>query len=212
MHVGLDDLRITDEGRIAFVLKLAAKLRGEAHVEQWERGVKLLGTSAVGDAVIAATIDCDVGIHFEPGKLAGDVLLDPHVAAIHLELEDLDVHRLSRLGGKVAHELGDSFTPMVARQLKRREGRLVEKANASIAKQRDRLRLPCRLHSSPAALGQRSMRCCPLLRFDRTGTARGFTTGQVPSPPKRNLADVAARRITIGRRQDVSDLTTGPVF
>ena len=142
LHVGLDKLRLTDNGRIAFALRLRAKLRGEAHVERWERGVKLLGTSAQGDATIQATIDCDVGLHFELGKLASDVQLDPHVGAIQLELVDLDVHRLSKVGGKVAHELGDSLTPMVARQLKRREAKLTEKANASIAKHRDRLRLP----------------------------------------------------------------------
>ena len=142
LHLGLDKLRLTDQGRIAFSLRLSAKLRGEGHIERWEQGIKLLGVSAQGDATVAATIDCDVGIRFEPGKLASDVLLDPRVTAINLELIDLDVHRISRLGGKAAHELGDSFTPMVARQLKRREAKLVAKANAGIAKNRDRLRLP----------------------------------------------------------------------
>ena len=142
LHVGLDKLRLTEQGRIAFALRLSAKLRGEAHIERWEQGIKLLGISAQGDATVAATIDCDVGFGFEPGKLASDVLLDPRVTAINLELVDLDVHRISKLGGKAAHELGDSFTPMVARQLKRREAKLAAKANASIAKHRDRLRLP----------------------------------------------------------------------
>jgi hypothetical protein len=142
LHVGLDHLHLNDAGRLTFTLRLAATLHGEARIEQWERGIKLLGTSAAGDATVAATIDCDVGIRFESGKLANDVLLDPHVAAIHLELVDLDVRRISKLGGKAAHELGDSFTPMVARQLKRREAKLVEKANASIEKHRDVLRLP----------------------------------------------------------------------
>ena len=50
-------------------------------------------------------IACDVGIRFEAGKLAHDVLLDPHVAAIDLELVDLDMQRISRIEGKVAHEL-----------------------------------------------------------------------------------------------------------
>jgi hypothetical protein len=142
LHVGLDNVHLTDQGRLAFVLRLVARLRGEGHIEQWKLGVKLLGTSAQGDATVAATIDCDVGIQFEAGKVASDVLLDPHVTAIRLDLVDLDVRRIGRLGGKAAHELGDSFTSMVARQLKRREGKLVEKANASIAKNRDHLRLP----------------------------------------------------------------------
>ena len=115
-------------------MRLSAKLRGEAHLERWEAGDQAARDQRQGDATVAATINCDVGIRFEPGKLASDVLLDPHVTAISLELIDLDVHRLSKLGGKAAHELGDSFTPMVARQLKRREAKLVAKANASIAK------------------------------------------------------------------------------
>ena len=142
LHVGLDRLHMTDQGRLAFVLRLSARLRGEAQIERWQQGIKLMGTSAAGEAVISATVDCDVGIRFEGGNLASDVLLDPHVAAIHLDLVDLDVHRLGKLGGKAAHELGDSFTPTVERQLRRREGKLAEKANAAITKNRDHLRLP----------------------------------------------------------------------
>ncbi len=101
------------------------------------------GDQRLSEATVTChAIDCDVGIRLDPGKLTSDVLLDPHVAAIRLELIDLDVHRISKLGGKAAHELGDSFTPMLARQLKHREAKLTAKANASIAKHRDRLRLP----------------------------------------------------------------------
>jgi hypothetical protein len=140
LHLRLGNVHASESGRIAFSLLLEAKLRGEAHIERWRLGTKTFNVSALADAIVEARIDCDVAIRFEPGKLLSDVVLDPRVTAVHLKLIDLDLKRLSKIGGDPVHELGDSITPLVGRELDRREPKIVAKANAAIDKRRNRLR------------------------------------------------------------------------
>ena len=99
----------------------------------------MLNTSAVGDMIVEARLDCDVAIRLVPGKLVSDVVLDPRVTAVDLRLVDLDLRRVGILGHDVAHELGDSLTPILAKELDEREAKIVAKANAAIEKRRDRL-------------------------------------------------------------------------
>lgn len=127
-------------GTTAFVLQLAAKLSGEAHIERWRKGVKMLNTSVFFDAAIEARIHCELNIRREPGKLIDDVVLDPRVTAVELKLVDFDLRRLGILGRDVAAELSNPLKPLIARELERRQGKIVEKANAAIDKQRSKLR------------------------------------------------------------------------
>ena len=140
LHVRFDKARSVDANRFAFSLQLESKLRGEAHIERWRKGIKMLNTSAQGDLVVRARLDFDLGIRLEPGKLLTDVVLDPRVTGVDLELVDLDLRRVGVLGHDVAHELGDSLTPLIADQLNDREPKILAKANAAIDKRRDRLR------------------------------------------------------------------------
>jgi hypothetical protein len=140
LHVHFDQARSVDANRFAFSLSLECKMRGEAHVERWRKGVKMLNVSAQGDMVVRARLDCDLAIRLEPGKFVSDVVLDPRVTAVDLQLVDLDLRRVGVLGHDIAHELGDSLTPIITHELDQREAKIVAKANASIQKRRDRLR------------------------------------------------------------------------
>jgi hypothetical protein len=140
LHVRFDQGRSVDASRFAFSLSLECKLRGEAHIERWRKGIKMLNVSAEGDMIVQARLDCDVGVSLAPGKFVSDVVIDPRVTAVDLRLVDLDLRRVGVLGHDVAHELGDSITPIIAHELDEREAKIVAKANASIEKRRDRLR------------------------------------------------------------------------
>ncbi len=140
LHVRFDRSRNVDSNRFAFSLELESKLRGEAHIERWRKGIKMLNVSAEADMVVQARLDCDLAIRLEPGKLLSDVVLDPRVTGVDLRLVDLDLRRVGVLGHDVARELGDSLTPIIAHELDEREPKIVAKANAAIEKRRDRLR------------------------------------------------------------------------
>ncbi len=128
------------DGRVALVLTVQARLSGKGQFERWQRGVKLFDVSAESESTVLARIECELGIHREPGTLVDDIVLDPVVTAIHLQLVDLDVRRVGKLGHDVARELGNALRPTIAHELARREPKIVAKANASIDKRRAHLR------------------------------------------------------------------------
>ena len=130
----------TDPNRSAFALELGAKLSGEAHIERWRAGVKFFNATVLFDARVTARIDCDLGIHFAPGKWIDDVVIDPRVTAVDLRLPEFELKKVGVLGRDVARELSDPLKPVIEHEIKRREGRIVEKANAAIDKRRDQLR------------------------------------------------------------------------
>ncbi|HWC90595.1 MAG TPA: hypothetical protein VG433_13095 [Pirellulales bacterium] len=140
LEVRLDHARGVDANHVAFSVTLRSKLSGEAHIERWRKGVKMLNTSALGDMIVEARIDCDVNTRLVPGKLLSDVVLEPRITGVKLQLVDLDLRKVGVLGHDIAHELGDSLTPMLSRELQEREPKIVRKANAAIDKRRDRLR------------------------------------------------------------------------
>ncbi len=130
----------TTPGRTGFALQLSAKISGEAHVERWRKGIKMFNTSVLFDATVTARVHCDVAIRREPGQWIDDVVLDPKVTAIDLNLDEFELRKLGVLGRDAARELSDPLKPFIERELKRREGKIVDKANASIDKQRAKLR------------------------------------------------------------------------
>ena len=125
---------------MALSLSVQARLSGKGQFERWQRGVKLFDVSAESESTVLARVECELGIRREPGTLIDDIVLDPVVTAIQLELVNLDLHRVGKLGHDVSRELGSALRPTIAHELQRREPKIVAKANASIDKRRDHLR------------------------------------------------------------------------
>ena len=117
-----------------------AKVSGRGQFERWKKGVRLFDVSTDADATVKAHIECQVAIRREPGQLVDDVVLDPQVTAIELELVDLDLKRIGKLGHDVSRELGDALRPTIAEELVRREPQIVERANVSLHRHPERLR------------------------------------------------------------------------
>ncbi len=140
LHTRVDGVTQAADGRMAIVLLVEARLTGKGQFERWKNGAKLFDVSAEADSTVAARVECEVGIRREPGTLVDDVVLDPRVTAIQLQVVDLDLHRVGKLGHDVSHELGGALRPTIAHELERREPKIVAKANASIDKRRAHLR------------------------------------------------------------------------
>ena len=126
--------------RTAFSLLLQAKLSGEAHIERWRVGRQDAQRRGAVQRHDPRRIDCDLKVSLGSGKLLNDVILDPRVTAVDLELIDFNLERVGVFGRDIARELSDPVKPLVAHELNRREAKIVEKANAAIDKRRDQLR------------------------------------------------------------------------
>ena len=165
--------------RQAFALVIAAKIEGEVQVVRWRMGLKMLNGTVRFDAAVAATIRCDLAIRREPGLLLDDVVLDPRVTAVDLQLKDFNLRQLGILGRDIARELSDPVEPFIARQLDKREPKIVAKINAAIDKRRDKLRF------SPTQL--------VLSKWSEvTGALAGSASGRARSEVAAHLASATA--------------------
>jgi hypothetical protein len=140
LQIRVENLHSSGPGQSSLQLFLAARLHGEARLEEWKNGVKLLNITTDADCKIEARIDMDVRWHWQPGTLFGDVAVEPKVTGADLRLVDFDLKKVSLLQGWAARELGDGLKHTVQKQLHREEPKLVEKLNAAIQKKQGKLR------------------------------------------------------------------------
>ncbi|HEY1786141.1 MAG TPA: hypothetical protein VGG30_11350 [Pirellulales bacterium] len=139
LQTRVEQIRTTADG-VAFSLAVQARVSGRGQFERWHKGVRLFDVSSDADATVNAHVECQVAIRREPGRLVDDVVLDPRVTAIQLELVDLDLKRIGKLGHDVSRELGDALRPTIANELVRREPQIIERANVSLHRHPERLR------------------------------------------------------------------------
>lgn len=108
---------------------------------RYNYGVKLFSVHAEATAQVQLVLEATVSARLEYKQLPPVVVLDPRVEAAELKLKRLHLDRLSLLRGDPAEWLGDEIERWMRRKwLPRQNAKLVDRTNAQIEKQRDRLR------------------------------------------------------------------------
>jgi hypothetical protein len=69
------------------------------------------------------------------------VVMKPSVSAARARLADFELHRVSKLGGDVAEELGRAARGRIERRIAAKDEKLTRKINEQLAKREDSLRL-----------------------------------------------------------------------
>lgn len=141
LQIDVRDVRSLPSGRVEFDLLADARLDVFARLAQWELGVQLISLSVNAEARTQFHVRCNLGLKLDPSKLPPDVLLDPQVSQADLRLIDFRVHRISQIGGSVAHELGDQARDLLDEELAKQNEKLPSKLNRQIGKNQDKLRL-----------------------------------------------------------------------
>ena len=100
--IRVQNVRAMKPNLTSLQLFLAAKLHGQARLEQWKDGVKLLTLTTDADCKIEALIDMDVHVSVQPGALLGEVLVEPKVTGANLDLIDFQLQKISKLQGWAA--------------------------------------------------------------------------------------------------------------
>lgn len=141
----IDQVQSPSPGKFTFAIHIAMKnilLHGQ--FEQWVLGVKGPNFDFESDVEVHMHARVQLTIRTEtlPDKLLPDLVLDPLVQSVRLDLVDVNTHRIGRVGGDIAEELGDSSRKLFEDLIHSQEGRVVKKANEAIQKKRDSLRLP----------------------------------------------------------------------
>ncbi len=138
--VRVEELRDTDDGRLAFDMFFTARVHAFARVAKWVKGVQLYSFSADAHAKITLRLQGAVGMTLNLTKLPPDVALDPKVDAATLELHEFKLYRVSDVGGEVAQQLGRTVRTFLDSKIDDGNQKLPTKINKQIAKKQDRLR------------------------------------------------------------------------
>lgn len=129
------------DGRARFDLVATAALDIYAQLAQWERGIRLLSISTEADAVVRLRLTCLAGVSLDTRQFPPDLVIRPTVTAADLELLDFTARRISKLDGPVVEELGRGARKVIQEKLDDREPRLVEKINARLVRDQEKLRV-----------------------------------------------------------------------
>lgn len=141
----IDQVQSDGPGRFTFAIHVAMKnifLHGQ--FEQWMLGVKGLNFDIESNVEVHmhAVVQLDINTDRKSGSLLPDLVLDPKLRSVRLDLVDVNTRRIGRIGGDVAEELGDNSRTLFEALIHSQEGRVLKKANEAIQKKRDSLRIP----------------------------------------------------------------------
>ncbi|MBM3965520.1 MAG: hypothetical protein FJ308_10730 [Planctomycetes bacterium] len=142
LRIDVTKLEVKPNGRLfstSLLITMPLKLFGR--VSQFQRDIQWISVSTKAEAVVAMQIDCDVAIKLNPLVLPPDVEFRPSVTQASVELQEFDVSEISQIHGEAAEWLGKGIQKVLQRKINDTNDKLVEKINASLAKQQDKLKL-----------------------------------------------------------------------
>ncbi|PQO35566.1 hypothetical protein [Blastopirellula marina] len=124
-----------DGNKIKSRLSVIVKLTAEGELQEWNRGVRLMGISAVADATIRMTIDAETKVKWNSHGVLISGELEPQVVAADLTLLHWELQRVGLANGQLIEKLGHELRDEVAEKIDSYEPKLVEKANQALDKE-----------------------------------------------------------------------------
>jgi hypothetical protein len=139
--VKLDNFKETGEQRASFDVIIAAKVDVEARQAKWVKGIQLYSVSAKGSANVDLQLKVSLGSTIDLSKLPPDIIFDPRIDDAKIQISNFRIDRVSKAGGEFAQQVTRIVKKKIDRKISEKEEKLVQKLNAKIEKNRDRLKL-----------------------------------------------------------------------
>lgn len=141
LNVVVENIRETDDGRVAFDLFFTTPLAVKGRYAQWVKGVQMIALSAEATARIQLKVECVMAVGVDITTLPPDVLFDPAAADADLQLVEFDLYRISKVGGEVADQLGRGIKHFLDKEIEEKRPKLVESINHELEKNKPKMRL-----------------------------------------------------------------------
>jgi hypothetical protein len=103
-----------------------------SELQQWQKGLMLIGGNAVADVQITAAIVCDVGVDLDFKKFPPELKLDPKVTGLGLDLVDFKVRNGPMIQGEFGDNLRNDLKQIMRGLLKASEPLVKEEVNRAI--------------------------------------------------------------------------------
>ncbi len=137
----IENIRPAESGRIAFDIAIDAHLGLFARLSEWQLGLQLISLSTNAEAIVQMKLTCEASMKLDFDEFVPALVIEPTITAADLTLVSFDLQRISNLHGPGVEQLGRSLHKLLQDEINDRRGKLVEKANRQIDKNRDKLRL-----------------------------------------------------------------------
>jgi hypothetical protein len=141
LHLQSNNLRTTDDQRVAVDLLVSARVGASGRLSEWNRGLQLYSFRADAEASLQLKLSCELATRLDATRIPPDVILEPRVVDASLDLHNFQLQRISRADGPLVHKLGDMLRDDIEREVNSRRQKLVEKLNRALDKQSGNLRL-----------------------------------------------------------------------
>ena len=135
--VELTDLHSLPEGRMAFMLRIDAKLDAWARAKTYQYGVHLVALEMESDMRLRLDIAGEVGLRVATVEGALGFAVEPVIKDARVELAEFHLRRVSNARGPLVQELGSGIRRIVEDEINGPP--LTAKLNRAIEKKQDRL-------------------------------------------------------------------------
>lgn len=139
--VRIEEMREVDGGQVKSRITATARMHCFGRQSQWERGVQLYSVSAEAEAAVKLTAIVTLKPRLDPGNFPPDIVLLANVDNANLEIQDFKLHRVSQLDGPVVKGLSRQVQQMIEDVIEEKKPQMVQKINAKLEKEKDKLRL-----------------------------------------------------------------------
>lgn len=131
-----------EDRRLRFDIQVDTVVDIHLQQQRWNLGTKLFSLSVDARAKLRLILSGDIAFELDLTRIPPDVLADPRILSTDLQLVDLDVDRIGKIGGDVAESVGDLVKRVIREEyLPEQQDKITKKLNGQIERRRDRLRL-----------------------------------------------------------------------
>jgi hypothetical protein len=135
--VQLTNLQPLPEGRVAFTLRVEAKLDAWARAKAYQYGMHLMALEVESDMRLGLDVAGEVGLRVATVEGSPGFAVQPIIKDARVQLAEFHVRRVSNARGPLVQELGDGVRRIVEDEINGPP--LAAKLNRAIEKKRDRL-------------------------------------------------------------------------
>jgi hypothetical protein len=133
LKIVVKDFKKLDDKTYRVVVDVDVTILCRGEVQQWQKGLLLIGAEAAADANITAAIVCDVGVSLNIKKFPPELNIEPKVADLALELVDVKVRGGPILKGENGRALANDIKDVLRAAVKASEPLVKAEANRAIA-------------------------------------------------------------------------------
>lgn len=133
LKITVKEFKALNEKTYRVVADVDATILVHGEVQQWQKGLMLIGAEATADAFLTAAVTCDVGVSLNFKKFPPALDLEPKVTELGLNLVDIQVRGGPIFTGEKGKAFANDIKDLLRGAVKASEPFVKDHANQAIA-------------------------------------------------------------------------------